>query len=177
MSRNSLCQKVLLQRPWLVSLGSKMNVPQVYLTKVIQAEEGNQPGWPAAEHCAGMATPEQHPAGLLLPAQLHQLPLLCRTPLPPPHLQRHPHTKLLLAVPVSFRAGSADTELAPAFPGLLFKALLAPDWPLYPCMETRQNETMRLMLGERILKRWKVLGDAQMLSRWKLCFFGLFPGL
>lgn len=42
MSRNSLCQKVLLQRPWLVSLGSKMNVPQVYLTKVIQAEEGNQ---------------------------------------------------------------------------------------------------------------------------------------
>lgn len=177
MSRKSLCQEGLLQRPWFVSLDYTMNAPQVSLIKIIQAEGGSQASqgtlklalcrdgqlwavfsWIAASCTTSPAyTPLQDPAATII---------LCRV-IPKP----------LLAVPLSFHAGSPDTGFAPLFSGLLFKALLASDWHFYLCMETRQNETMKLRLREWILKRWKLLGDAQMLSRWKLCFFGLFPGL
>lgn len=119
MCRSSICQKVLQQRPWLVSLGSTMNVPHVSLTKIIQSEEGNQAsqsdlklnivqGWPPLSSiqldCFFLHnfTSSHHSAG---PFCHHH------------HLQRHPHTKPLPVVSLSFHAVSPDTEFSLSFLG------------------------------------------------------------
>lgn len=165
MSRNSLCQWVLLQRPWLVSLGYAINVPQVSLAKMIQAGEGDQ----ASQGDLKPNIVQRWPPLSSIQLDcffLHNFTSLHSSTGPcchHHHLQRHPYTRPLLDVPLSFYAVSPDSELPPLFPGLLFKALLEPGWHLYLCMEIRQNETVKLMLWEQVLKRWKLLGDAQML--------------
>lgn len=82
-----------------------------------------QPGCLEAEHCAGMASSEQCSAGLLLPAQLHQLTPLCRTLQPPSSSAESSPSHCLLFLSPSMQEALAQ-DLPPCFLGYCLRHCL-----------------------------------------------------
>ena len=146
MSRNSLCQWILLQRPWLVSIVYTAKVPQVSLVKIIQ-EEGNLArevhlklnitwSWTL---CSRVSWPALSNVQLWLDCFLHNFSSLYSSA--GSYRQASSSTEISTmpshcsVVPLSFHEVSPYTASAPLFLGSLFKLLLALGWHLYLRME------------------------------------------